>query len=72
MEPGRDYWWHDLMADASSDCDPYEVDSEHPLFILYTSGSTGKPKGVKRPLTGLDPDAVNPGAVGFFWFQDDQ
>jgi acetyl-CoA synthetase len=52
MQPGRDYWWHDLMADASSDCDPEELDAEHPLFILYTSGSTGKPKGVLHTTGG--------------------
>ena len=52
MEPGRDYWWHDLMADASPDCDAVEVDSEHPLYILYTSGSTGKPKGMLHTTAG--------------------
>jgi acetyl-CoA synthetase len=52
MVPDRDYWWHDLMADASAECDPVELDSEHPLFILYTSGSTGKPKGVLHTTAG--------------------
>ena len=54
MKPGRDLWWHELMADASADCPAEPLDSEHPLFILYTSGSTGKPKGVAahdRPAT---------------------
>jgi len=52
MQPDRDFWWHDLMKDASSDCDAAELDSEHPLFILYTSGSTGKPKGVLHTTAG--------------------
>ena len=52
MVPDRDYWWHDLMDGASSECDPVELDSEHPLFILYTSGSTGKPKGVQHSTAG--------------------
>ncbi len=52
MKPGRDFWWHDLMADASADCPPEPLDSEHPLFILYTSGSTGKPKGVLHTTAG--------------------
>lgn len=52
MVAGRDYWWHDLMHDASPDCDAVELDSEHPLFILYTSGSTGKPKGVLHTTAG--------------------
>ncbi len=52
MTPGRDHWWHDLMADASDDCPAEPFDSEHPLFILYTSGSTGKPKGVLHTSGG--------------------
>ena len=52
MVPDRDYWWDDLMADASGDCPAEELDSEHPLFILYTSGSTGKPKGVLHTTAG--------------------
>jgi acetyl-CoA synthetase len=52
MVPDRDFWWHDLMEDASADCPAAELDSEHPLFILYTSGSTGKPKGVLHTTAG--------------------
>jgi acetyl-CoA synthetase len=52
MKPGRDLWWHDLMADASPDCPAAPLDSEHPLYILYTSGSTGKPKGVLHTTAG--------------------
>jgi acetyl-CoA synthetase len=52
MKPGRDFWWHELMASASADCPPEPLDSEHPLFILYTSGSTGKPKGVLHSSAG--------------------
>jgi len=52
MEEGRDYWWHELMKDASHQCDAEPMDSEDPLFILYTSGSTGKPKGVLHTTAG--------------------
>ena len=52
MTEGRDFWWHDLMADADSDCPCEEMDAEDPLFILYTSGSTGKPKGVQHTVGG--------------------
>ncbi|MEK6237785.1 MAG: AMP-binding protein, partial [Planctomycetales bacterium] len=45
MKEGRDFWWHELVAEASDDCPATPLDSEAPLFILYTSGSTGKPKG---------------------------
>ena len=52
IKAGRDVWWHDLMADASADCPPAEMNAEDPLFILYTSGSTGKPKGVLHTTGG--------------------
>lgn len=52
MKAGRDIWWHELMAGASSDCPPEEMNAEDPLFILYTSGSTGKPKGVLHTTGG--------------------
>ena len=48
----RDVWYHELMAEASSDCPAEEMDAEDPLFILYTSGSTGKPKGVLHTTGG--------------------
>lgn len=52
LTPGRDLWWHELMADASPDCEPEPMGAEDPLFILYTSGSTGKPKGVLHTIGG--------------------
>lgn len=51
-QAGRDKWWHDEMANASTDCPAEEMDSEDMLFILYTSGSTGKPKGVVHTTGG--------------------
>jgi len=52
MKSGRDFWWHELMNDASPDCPAEPLDSEHPLFVLYTSGSTGKPKGIQHSTGG--------------------
>ena len=52
MVEGRDFWYHDVMENASDECPAEPVDSEHPLFILYTSGSTGKPKGVLHTTGG--------------------
>ena len=54
MVEGRDMWWHEELAadDIASECEPEQLDSEDPLFILYTSGSTGKPKGVLHTTAG--------------------
>ena len=54
MTPGRDHWWHELMAapGISEDCPAEAMDSEDLLFILYTSGSTGKPKGIMHTTGG--------------------
>ncbi|MDA9702299.1 acetate--CoA ligase [Candidatus Pelagibacter sp.] len=51
-DQGRDVWYHDLIKDVPSHCEPEEMSAEDPLFILYTSGSTGKPKGVLHTTGG--------------------
>jgi len=52
MQDGRDIWYHDVMADASGECEAEVMNAEDPLYILYTSGSTGKPKGVVHTTAG--------------------
>ena len=54
MTEDRDFWWHELMAEASTDCPAEPLDSENTLFILYTSGSTGKPKGIRHTTAGYN------------------
>ena len=49
---GKDFWYHELMKQASDISPPENMNSEDPLFILYTSGSTGKPKGVLHTTGG--------------------
>ena len=52
MEPGRDVWYHDLIAAADPVCPAEPMDSEQLLFLLYTSGTTGKPKGIMHTSGG--------------------
>ena len=52
MEPGRDLWYHELIADASADCPAEPMDSEQLLYLLYTSGTTAKPKGIMHTSGG--------------------
>ncbi|MFP3907912.1 MAG: acetate--CoA ligase [Acidimicrobiales bacterium] len=52
MEPGRDHWWHEVMADADPTCPAEPMDSEQLLYLLYTSGTTAKPKGIMHTTGG--------------------
>ena len=50
--PDRDVWYHDLVADQPTECEPEEMDAEDILYLLYTSGTTGKPKGIAHTTGG--------------------
>jgi len=46
MTNGRDLWWHEEMkaADISNVCEPEQMESEDPLFILYTPAPPASPR----------------------------
>ncbi|SFP69196.1 acetyl-coenzyme A synthetase [Nitrosomonas cryotolerans] len=52
IEATRDVWWHEIIQNENTVCEPEWVNAEHTLFTLYTSGSTGKPKGVQHSSAG--------------------
>ena len=52
MIDGRDEYLNNIITNVEDYCEPEEMNSEDPLFILYTSGSTGKPKGVMHTSGG--------------------
>jgi len=67
----KDYWWHEEMEKAETECPPEEMDAEDPLFILYTSGSTGKPKGVLHTTGGYLVYAAVTHKYVFDYHEDD-
>ncbi|MDA8295875.1 MAG: acetate--CoA ligase [Actinomycetota bacterium] len=52
MKPGRDVWYHEIVAGQPAGRPATECDSEDLLYLLYTSGTTAKPKGIVHTCAG--------------------
>lgn len=78
MTPGRDHWWHELVASQPADAPTADTAAEDPLMLIYTSGTTGKPKGALHTHCGFPVKAAQDMAFGtdvhagdrIFWMTD--
>ncbi len=52
MQPGRDHWWHEIVAGADAHCATESMPAMAPALMIYTSGTTGKPKGTVHTHAG--------------------
>ena len=64
MQPGRDYWWHDLIPQQSPAAPLEPTSAEDVLMIIYTSGTTGKPKGAVHTHCSFPVKAAQDMAFG--------
>jgi acetyl-CoA synthetase len=64
MRPGRDHWWHEMIASQPEACPLELTRAEDPLMILYTSGTTGVPKGLLHTHCGFPVKAAQDMAFG--------
>jgi acetyl-CoA synthetase len=78
MQPGRDHWWHELIAAHPDTAEAEDTAAEDRLMIIYTSGTTGRPKGAVHTHCGFPVKAaqdmafgtdVHPGDV-IYWITD--
>lgn len=54
----RDLRWEELIAAASSECEPADTRGDDLFMIIYTSGTTGRPKGAVHTHAGFPVKAA--------------
>lgn len=64
MQPGRDFWWSDLVDPQPGEASTEVTDAEDLLMLIYTSGTTGKPKGAVHTHCGFPVKAAQDMAFG--------
>ncbi len=78
MRPGRDHWWHELVATQPEQAPTEVTSAEDTLMVIYTSGTTGRPKGAVHTHCGFPVKAsqdmafgtdLHPGEV-IYWITD--
>jgi acetyl-CoA synthetase len=78
MQPGRDHWWHEIIAPQADEAPTEVTSAEDVLMLIYTSGTTGKPKGAVHTHCGFPVKAAQDMAFGtdthegdvFYWMTD--
>jgi len=50
---GRDFWWHELMANQTAYFKTEQTSAEDTVMLIFTSGTTGKPKGAIHSHCGF-------------------
>ncbi len=68
---GRDYWWHEIVANQPIERETERTDAEDPYMIIYTSGTTGRPKGALHTHDGFPIKATQDLAHCFDVQEDD-
>ncbi len=64
MMPGRDHWWHELVAGQPVEAPTEVTEAEDVLMVIYTSGTTGRPKGAVHTHAGFPIKAAQDMAFG--------